>query len=481
MTTGYGGYPPAADTGVGGVVRKLGDRVWRRAEPRFGISLAGVGVLMIIIGVLVWATDFAVGDEEDAGDPDTTLGIVLSMLVIAAGYVLLVRFKKGPLATAGVAAAVLAVPVLLAYATFDPVEPNEPDITFEDDGSFDEDGTFEDDFSVESDVPEMPFNIDVIAVVSIAVWMASFLLIPAANGRMFFLAASQFFFWLYLLEKVEEGAIIWLLSLPAGGFFFPFFGGFGYEPPDPSTIGGLSLIIGLGYYGAAFGLDRGKRHGMATPFTVAGLVATAIGIAHLGGDLELTGSGILLIIVGTLLALYGVTQGRRFTAWAWAAAVGLGVLLIVGDAFEENAAGFGISAIVLGAGVVVLGWFVTGQFSEPDEMQPGPSTFTPRRPGPGGPAAVIVTNQGYGVPSAPGAAGWPTPAAGQPPVAPPTAPPQPPYTPPVAPQPPPVTPPAEPQGPPTAPPTVLPTTPPTEPTAPADDSPSDEPPTAPPN
>lgn len=438
---GYGGYPSASDGGLGGVLRRLGDRVLRRAEPRFGITLSGVGILMVIVGLIVWATDYAVGDTDEGGDPDTTLGVILSLLVIAAGYFLLLRFKKGPLATAGVAAAVIAVPVLLAYATFDPVE--------EDRFVVEEDGDFDEDFEIETTVPEAPFNIDIIAIVSIGVWLTTFLVVPHAAGRVFFLAASLFFFWLYLLEKAEEGAIAWLLSLPFGWLFWPFYfyGGDSSEGPDPTTIGALSLIFGLAYYGAAFALDRTKRHGMATPFAVAGLVATGIGIAHLGGDLELVGSGLLLMILGTLLAVYGATQGRRFTTWTWSAGIGLGVLLIVGEAFDENAAGFGVSAMILGAGVVVLSWFVTGQFSEPDEMEPGPSRFTPKRPGPPGPGAVaIVTNQGYGTPTPSG--GWPTPPA-QAPQAPPQAPPVPPQAPQAPPQAPPASPP---QAPPTAPP-----------------------------
>jgi hypothetical protein len=448
MATGYGGYPPAEDAGLGARMRHLGDRVWRRAEPRFGITLAGVGVLMVIVGVIVWATDRALEGVRESGDSDNSLGIILTMLVIAAGYFLLIRFKTGPLATAGVAAAVLAVPVLLAYATLDPTEDETIVDSSEDSGVFDDgsggdvldEGDFEDDSFVESDAFSVPFSIHVVAAGSIAAWMLSYLFVPAATGRTFFLAASLFFLWLWILELVEEHAAVWVLSLPFSAFLFPFYafaGELGADPeiPDPSTIGALSLIVGLGYYGIAYALDRGRRRGMATPFLVAGLLATAIGVGHLGGDLQAVGSGILLVIVGTFLGLYGATQNRRFTTWAWVAGIGLGVLLIIVDGFDDNAAGFGVFAMLAGAGVVALAALITDRFSEPDEMQPGPSRFTPRGPGSGGRVVTTVTSQGYGAPGT----GWATPATGQPaypPTGPQPVPPQPPQAPPAQPQPP---------------------------------------------
>ncbi|MGH9210563.1 MAG: hypothetical protein ACRD2C_07745 [Acidimicrobiales bacterium] len=368
-----------------GLLGRLGDRAEQRAQPRFGIALAGVGVLMVIVGIVAWAGE-RLGRTTDEGeaDPDRTVGILLTLIVIAAGYALVLRFRQGPLATAGVAASALAVPVLLAFATFDATPDDSPDA-----------------------FASLPFAIDAIVLLSVATWLITYTAVPIARGRSFYLAASTFLLWLYLLEKVEEDAAAYILTLPFGSFFFPLFSTFGdevIEPPDAGTIGGMSLVVGLGYYAAAVLLDRSDYRGVATPFSVAGFVATGLGIAHLGGDLEAAGTGVLLVIVSAAMAIYGATEGRRFTTWAWTGGVGLGVLLIAGDIFEETLAGFGVAAIVLGVGVILLAHVLTRRLGEPDEMTSGPSSFRPQRPGP--PAAAWAGYPAAGAPAG-GAPQWP--------------------------------------------------------------------------
>lgn len=379
--SGYQGFSQVGGSGLTGMLDDLGDRTARRPEPRVGIGLAGVGMLMVLIGVVVWAGDYAAADLGPSESPDTTLGIVLSLAVIVAGFVLLARYRRGPLAAAGVVASGLGVPVLLGFATFD--------TSLADDNAY---------FS-------LPFSIDAIALISLAAWLIAFARVPHARGRAFYLAASSATLWLYLLEKVEKGAIGYLVTLPFSVFFLPLTS-LGFEDerelPEPSTIGAVSLLVGLTYYAIAVVLDRRGLQGAATPFTAVGFVVTALGVAHLGGDLEGIGSGLLLIAVGSVLAVSGALQRRRFTTWTWCLGIGLGVLLIVGDISENNAAGFGIAAIVLGIGLVIAAHLLTGRFAEPDEMEPGPSRFTSRPP----------------MPPQPPAGPWP----GYPP-----APPQPPY------------------------------------------------------
>lgn len=381
--TWYGGGAPQQPNpaipnrvNTGGLLGRLGDRAEQRPQPRFGIAVSGVGVLVVLVGVLVWAGERA-GRSNDFGepDPDKSVGIILSLAVAGAGYFLLLRFRSGPLATAGVAASALAVPVLIGFASFDP--------------------------SLTSDSYDAyPFSVDAIALLSIGAWLVTYFAVPVARGRTFYLAASTFFVWLYLLEKVEEGAIPYILLLPFGSFLFgpflsaePDFGtdvgtdvgdtSFAPAGPDLSTIGGISLVIGLAYYAAAILLDRADFRGIATPFGAAGFVATVLGIAHLGEDLEGVGTGVLFVVVGAVLAIYGATQGRRFTTWAWALGVGVGVVLILGDILEDSAAGFGVAAIVVGIGVIVLAEVLTNWLNEPDELTSGPSSFTPpSKPGP---------------------------------------------------------------------------------------------------
>jgi hypothetical protein len=360
--------------GLSGLLERFGDRVVRRAEPRVGIALAGVGMVVIFTGVIVWAGERAGGDPSNGTDSDTTLGVLLCAAVVAAGHALLFRFRRGPLATAGVVATVVGVPLALGFATLDPTPST----------------------STESDVLySLPFSVDAIVLVSVAAWLASYFWVPMASGRAFYLAASTFFLWLYVAEKAEPGSAGYLVTLPVSLFYLPFFYGFselsdGPQLPDATTIGIVSALFGLGYYALAVVLDRQGRHGAATPFTVAGLVITALAIGHLAGDLEAIGTGLVLIVLGVALALHGATQGRRVTTWGWAAAAGLGLIIVLGDIFEDTAAGFGVVAILLGVAVILVGHLLTTRFAEPDEMSPGPSHFTrPPRP-PSGPAAPVA-------------------------------------------------------------------------------------------
>lgn len=367
---GLGPSPTVSKPGWGGLLERLGDRVARRAEPRLGIALAGVGTVVIFVGVLVWAGERAAGDPNTGTDSDTTLGVLLCAAVVAAGYALLFWFRRGPLATAGVVATVVGVPLALGFATLDttPSTSTEPDILY-----------------------ALPFSVDAIALVSIAAWLASYFWVPMARGRVFYLAASTLFLWLYVAEKAEAGSAGYLVTLPLNVLYFPFVYGFsefgeGPQLPEPTTIGIVSAILGLGYYAGAVVLDRQGRHGAATPFAVAGLVITAIAIGHLAGDLQAIGTGLVLMVLGTALALHGATQGRRVTTWGWAAAAGLGLVVVLADIFEDTAAGFGVVAILLGIAVILVGHLLTIRFAEPDEMSGGPSRFTRPRP-PTAPAA----------------------------------------------------------------------------------------------
>jgi putative effector of murein hydrolase LrgA (UPF0299 family) len=400
--------PTAVGTGgLAGMRQRLGERVSRRPEPRFGVALAGVGMLMIVVGVVAWGGDAAGGGGE--GDSNQIVGVLLSLAVIAAGYLLLVRFRHGPLATAGVVAAALGVPLLMGFATFDSeFEAADSDVFF-----------------------ALPFSVDTIVLLSLAAWLASYIWVPVASGRVFFLALSAFTLWLYLLEKVEEGAAGYVLTLPFSAIAFSFSSSFeeARQLPDPGTIGGMSLIVGLVYYVLAIVADRQGHRGLTTPFLAAGFVATVVGIIHMADDLQATGTGLLLILIGTVLAVYGVTRGRRFTAWTWAAGIGLGVLVILTDAFDDNAAAFGVAAMVLGAGVVLVAHLVAQQFAEPDELAPGPTRFVPRprppRP-PWAPTGQFATPQGP-----PSNQPWPPPVAPSgPPPGPPSAGPPPPPPPP---------------------------------------------------
>lgn len=77
----------------------------------------------------------------------------------------------------------------------------------------------------------------------------------------------------------------------------------------------------------------------------------------------------LLIVLGLVLSGYGARFGRRFTAWAWAAGLVLGCLLVVDDIFGGSGyVGAGLTLAVLGALVVAGAAWLSRALQEPPEV-----------------------------------------------------------------------------------------------------------------
>ena len=192
--------------------------------------------------------------------------------------------------------------------------------------------------------------------------------------------------WLYVLEKAEG-----VLSLP---FLLPGFL-FGQLPdaPDATTIGGISLLFGAAYYVTAGALDRSGRQGAATPFVVAQTAALAVAVFSLAGDLEETGTGALLVGIGSALLVLGVAGGRRFTAWLGGVALVGGAALLLARAFEDDATAFGVAAIAAGCATVAVAHWLASATGEPGEMEPGPSPL-PGDPAVGTGVAAVAVDTG---------------------------------------------------------------------------------------
>ena len=159
-----------ATEGVGFLAR-LGARAGRRAEPRLWISLAGAGCALAVAGVVIISGDAQVGDEGFS-DGSRVPGIILCLVVAAAGYVLLRLFTESPAATAGVTAIALAVPPLFYFLTFDG------------------DGT-------------PPWSAEGILALSALVWLVSYVVGPA-RGRPLLLGAGLFAVVLLAFQLTEE-------------------------------------------------------------------------------------------------------------------------------------------------------------------------------------------------------------------------------------------------------------------------------------
>lgn len=342
MTEPLGEAPPAS------FLASLGARGQRRAEPRASIAIAGAGCALAVLGALIVAGDTGTTN----GDFNQVPGIVLSALVVAAGFFTLSAVRQGAMATAGAVAAALGVPPLMFFVTFD-------------EGGF------------------PPYSTEGILLVSTAVWLGSYAVGPG-RGRPFFLGAGLIGFWftvLQLTENLFEAPFVFIGGFASGfdstggfddgGFGGPpFDNGFGgptFDMPDPTTLGILSLALGVAYLVVCRWLDRQGHHGAATPFALATLPTLFGGTLFLADDLEQAGTGLLIAAIGAGLAHHGATLGRRITAWSGGGATTLGVAVFLSDMTDDATIG-GMLFLAAGIGLVAAGHAIATALNEPDEL-----------------------------------------------------------------------------------------------------------------
>lgn len=395
------------------LLERLGPRAVRRMTPRIGVALAGAGALIAIGGAIGLGGDNLVDDD---GDVQRIPGILIALVIIAAGYAVMARIRTGPLASAGATAAALGVPVLLFFLTF----------------------------SVD-DFP--PFSLDAILLVSSLVWIGTYLIGPGA-GRLLFLGAALAGSWLFvlnLIEPIEKLTPFGMMGMaPAfessesgfessdsgfdtsdsfgeptfddeGNFVFPddfeedfaedfgddfaddfgndFGNDFSFETPDLTDVAVVSLGFGLAYAIAALVLTRRGYHGAGTPFTAVGILALVLGIQVIAPDLEQVGTGLLAIAIGLFLAASGAASHRRATAWIGAAFVGFGAIAVMQKGVDgSSATAQSLAFLFLGLAVVCAAHLISVALDEPDEEDLAPSTLRAQRAGrePGPPDEILV-------------------------------------------------------------------------------------------
>ena len=295
----------------------------------------------MLLGALVES-----GQRAGASGGDTLNrwpGVLLCAAVIVGGYLVVVRAGAGPLATAGVTAAALAVPAFWFFVMLD----NTSSVFSELDG---------------------------ILLLSTLVWLVGSLVGPT-RGRSFLLALGLVSAWLYVLDQVE-GALSPTFFLPSVSFSFsdtstPVF----TRVPSTSNSGAISLAFAAVYLIAVRVLDKRGGRGVATPFALAGIITLFAGIALLANDLEEIGTGVALIAAGLVLALLGAVGERRGTTWLGGASVAFGAAVLAAKAAGDDVDAFAVLLIAFGAAVVVLGAWLQLGAGEPDEAFAGPSTF----------------------------------------------------------------------------------------------------------
>lgn len=304
------------------------------------MALAAVGAVLSLVGIVVWGGQYVASGS--AGDSGTRklLGAALALLLVTGAYALMITRPRGPLTSAGVAAGALGLPVLVAFLTLDL-------------GGGD------------------PLSFDAIALVSIAAWMLSYLVVPGARGHVFFLGASLFVGWAYLLTKIEPNLVNPFTTLagvtgPSSGANGVFSGG---GAPDYAGAAAFSFLVGLGGYLVAYRLDRARRSGPAVAFVITGFAATLSGISAAGAELPQAATAAIVVVLGVVLAVAGARTGRRFTTWYWTLAIAGGLVAIVGVIVDNNAAAGGIVLLVLGAVLVAATPVLHARLREPEETQ----------------------------------------------------------------------------------------------------------------
>jgi hypothetical protein len=342
------GYPPAAPRPATlNLGQRLGARLVRRPEPRFTIALAAAGAALALVGVLLWsggyfADGLDINFNVDSGTPTTHgesrrfLGAGLSFVVALAGYALVIIRRRGPLATAGAVAGAIGIPLTMIFLTLDVG------------------GIFSGQF---------PINLDAVYLVSILAWLASYLFVPGAQGRSFYLGLAALNLATYVGYKAAGNALLQSAASTVNS------GGLTTGGSSTDSLGAVSLVFGLIYYAIAAFLDKRGRTGAAVALVVAGFFVTVTGVVSLAPSFGLAGTGVLLIILGAVLGWYGGFFGRRFTTWVWTAGVPLGVVLIIAKISPNNYTAAGVSMIVIGTIVAVAAYLLSSAVHEPPDIE----------------------------------------------------------------------------------------------------------------
>jgi hypothetical protein len=386
------------------------------------VTLAGAGCILAVSGLQLIAGDAQA--PEDGGDGTNIPGIILSLLVVAAGFVLMHFFREQPASAAGVAAVVLGTPSLLFFLTFD-------------ENSF-----------------ELPFSAEAVLGGSALLWLIAYMVGPG-SGRPLLLGAALLFGWLFVIQVTEDPL--------ANGFGAPaileddnpfanddptandeFSDDFSEDFPDdefsdefgndeltfeedsfqsgggadPTTIGIISVLFGGGFLMGARLLDRRRLYGVATPLVAVGHVALPTGILFLSDDLNAGGTGLAFVLAGGLVIWSGALGARRATTIIGAIELIIGVVVVLSDVMEEaSPTSVGSALFVIGAALVLGSQLLHRQTRETPPSTPGPSEFPgqSRTPQPAGGPPYNPYAPGPGpYPGDPGGPGGPSSPGGPP-------------------------------------------------------------------
>jgi hypothetical protein len=328
------------------------DRWRRRPTVRLGTSLGAAGALVAVVGSWLVAGD-SFGSTGFGEEPSTALGTITGLALVATGWGAISMRRTGAVAAAGAVALVLGWPTFTFFVTYDSLSGPSIDA--------------------------------MLLVPALALTLAY--LVGTGRGHPSTLGVALVLGWLFVVDKVGSlsnmGSAFFVVDPFASDPFAPDpfasdpfasdpfasdpFGPSSFSAPDPTTIGLVSLLIGLGYLAAATLFDRQDRRGLATPFVPASILATVVGVLALGQDLGDVGLAMALIALGAGYQWFGSRRDRRASAWVGIAVLVWGVGLLIGELVEGARAG-GVLAFLVGLGLVAAAHAVEQQQDEPSEL-----------------------------------------------------------------------------------------------------------------
>jgi hypothetical protein len=273
----------------------MGPSARHRAEPHLAVAMAGLGGALAALGLAL----AIVGD-------DGSQGVVTIAGVVVLGISLAVRLRAShaQLGAAAVGAGAFGIPLLVGGIT----------------GGLDD--------------PTVPL---LLATLAYALAWA----LPGFRGRPLMLGLAA------MSAVATVSAAVASDSIRGDG-------------PFPDELQGLFTDQGVAYLvcGAALALavarlDARGYHAVGTSLVVPALLAATVGVALVVGSLGESGGPMLVVVVGTGLALVGRNGRRRATTWYGATMIAVGAVALAVTATEPSSTP-AIGGLLLLTGAVLV-------------------------------------------------------------------------------------------------------------------------------
>ena len=316
--------PPAEGNLVTRFLDGMGDDARLRPRPSLRTALAGIGGVMVAVGLLI----AVVGENASRGK---LAGVSLVLLLAALVLRLLVKISEVQAAAVGMA--VVAIPTFAGAATI-------------------------------SDGSGGALTYLLGAALFLAAWA-----LKGFRGRTLLLGlglltmvgvfstlisdVSQDKCETYIedndFDRYFEECQSYVSDGSAGNLFLP-----NSVTDNLGDQGIVYLVSAAVLLAATWWLDRRGYHGTGTGTVVAGLISAVAGAALLADEFGDTGGPIMVVVVGVLVCLVGAHGARRSTTWWGALLASIGAVAFVAVQWEpQSVSSTGGVAIVTGAVLIV--------------------------------------------------------------------------------------------------------------------------------